>query len=167
MVGPARGNSQNNSSKYPTIGGSEASDTWTPSNNIVRNLNPDFDTVRLQTIMESIQRMVSPDSPLVTLAQQGVEATSNIIIAAPMTRNHRGEPSDDNRSNDRAERAESEATSLASNNRCLADNHTCRRITQNHQQLEYGRDHDDLRNIIDDRSHLRARSPSPPRRSPI
>jgi hypothetical protein len=26
MVGPARGNSQNSSSKYPTIGGSEASD---------------------------------------------------------------------------------------------------------------------------------------------
>jgi hypothetical protein len=33
MVGPARGNSQNSSSKYPTIGGSVASDAWTPSCN--------------------------------------------------------------------------------------------------------------------------------------
>jgi hypothetical protein len=68
MVGPARVDSQNSSSKYPTIGESEASYARTPSNNIVRNLNPDFNTVRLQTIMESIRWMVSPDSPLVALA---------------------------------------------------------------------------------------------------
>jgi hypothetical protein len=55
MGGPARGNSQNNSSKYQTIGGSKASNARTPSSNIVRNLNSDFNTVRLQTIMESIQ----------------------------------------------------------------------------------------------------------------
>jgi hypothetical protein len=32
---------------------------------------------------------------------------------------------------------------------------------------EYGRDRDDLRNIIDDRSHLKARSPTPPQCSPV
>jgi hypothetical protein len=69
MVGPAKGNSQNNSSKYPNIGGSETSDDRTPSNNIVQNLNSDFNTVRLQTMMESIQHMVPPDSSLVALAQ--------------------------------------------------------------------------------------------------
>jgi hypothetical protein len=68
MVGLARGDYQNSSSKHPTISGSEASDAWTPINNIVRNLNPDFNIVRLQTILESIQRMVPPDSPLITLA---------------------------------------------------------------------------------------------------
>jgi hypothetical protein len=54
MVGPVRGNSQNSSSKYPTIGGSEAFDAQTPSSNVVWNLNPDFNTVRLHMIMESI-----------------------------------------------------------------------------------------------------------------
>jgi hypothetical protein len=72
MVGPARGNSWNSSSKYPTIEGSEASDAQIPSNNIVQDLNSNFNTARLQTIMESIQRMVPLDSPLITLAQQGV-----------------------------------------------------------------------------------------------
>jgi hypothetical protein len=52
MVGLARGNSQNNSSKYPTIGGSEVFDAWTPSSNVVQNLNLDFNAVRLQIIME-------------------------------------------------------------------------------------------------------------------
>jgi hypothetical protein len=69
MVGPARGNSQNSSSKYPTIRGSEASDAWTPSSKVVWNLNLDFNTVRLQTIMESIQQMVPHGSPLMALAQ--------------------------------------------------------------------------------------------------
>jgi hypothetical protein len=105
MVGPDKGDSQNSSSKYPTISGSEASDAQTPSNNIVRNLNSDFNTVRHQTIMESIQRMVPPDSPLVALAQQGVEAAGNIITAAPGAGNHQGEPSGGNRSHDQAKRA--------------------------------------------------------------
>jgi hypothetical protein len=35
MVGPARGNSQNSSNKYRTIGGSEAFDVRTPSSNIL------------------------------------------------------------------------------------------------------------------------------------
>jgi hypothetical protein len=98
MVGQAGGNSQNNSSKYLTIGGSKAPDAWTPNNNIVQNLNPDFNTVRLQTIMESIQWMVPLDSPLVSLAQQGVEAACNIIAAAPSAKNHRGKHSISNRS---------------------------------------------------------------------
>jgi hypothetical protein len=45
------------------------SDARTPSSNIVRNLNLDFNKVRLQIIMESIQWVVPPDSPLVALAQ--------------------------------------------------------------------------------------------------
>jgi hypothetical protein len=69
IVGLARSNSHNNSSKYPTIGGSKVSDAWIPSSNVVRNLNPDFNVVRLQTFMESIQRMIPHDSPLVALAQ--------------------------------------------------------------------------------------------------
>jgi hypothetical protein len=69
MVGLAMGDSQNSSSKHPTIGGSESSNARTPSSNIVRNLNSNFNTVRLQIIMESIQWMVSPDSSLVALAQ--------------------------------------------------------------------------------------------------
>jgi hypothetical protein len=83
MVGPTRGNAQNSSNKYPTIGRSETSNARTLSSNIVKNLNPDFNIGRLQTIMESIQRMVLLDSPLAALAQQGVEAASNIVAAAP------------------------------------------------------------------------------------
>jgi hypothetical protein len=58
MVGPVRAASHNSSSRYPTIRGSEASDTRTPSNRIVQNLNLDFNSVRFQTIMESLQLMV-------------------------------------------------------------------------------------------------------------
>jgi hypothetical protein len=68
MVGPAMAHSHNSSSRYPTIRGSEASDARTPSNRIVRNLNPSFNVVWIQTTMESIQRMVPHDSPLVALA---------------------------------------------------------------------------------------------------
>jgi hypothetical protein len=105
MVGPTKSNSQNSSGKYPTIGGSKASDEQTPSSKVVQNLNLDFNAVRLQTILESIQRMVPQDSPLMALAQQGVEAAGNIVGAAPSARNHQGEPSVCNRSNDQAKRA--------------------------------------------------------------
>jgi hypothetical protein len=74
MVGPDRATSHNSSSKYPAIRGSEAPNAWTPSNIVVRNLNPDFNVIRLQTIMELIQRLVPQDSPLVASAQQGIEA---------------------------------------------------------------------------------------------
>jgi hypothetical protein len=122
MVGSARGNSHKISSKYPTIGGSATSDARTPNNNIVQNLNPDFNTMRLQTILELIQWMVPPDSPLISLAQQGVEAASNIVVAAPTTGNHQGESSGGNRSNGWVKSARTEASSSASGNRRLADN---------------------------------------------
>jgi hypothetical protein len=47
MVGPAKGNSQNSSIKYPTIGGFVASNAQTPSSNVVGDLNPDVNVVRL------------------------------------------------------------------------------------------------------------------------
>jgi hypothetical protein len=81
MVGPARGDSQNSSSRYPIIRGSEASDARTPSSRVIQNLNPDFNVVRLQTIIESIQWMVSQYSPLVALVQQGAEAAGQIVAA--------------------------------------------------------------------------------------
>jgi hypothetical protein len=40
--------------------------------------------------MESIQQMVSQDSPLVALAQQGAEAVGHIIAAEQSTGNHQG-----------------------------------------------------------------------------
>jgi hypothetical protein len=54
--------SNNTSNRYPTIGRSEASDARTPSGGFVQNLNPDFNVVRVQAIMETIQRM-PPDAP--------------------------------------------------------------------------------------------------------
>jgi hypothetical protein len=69
------------SNRYPIISGSEASDVRTPSNRVIWNLNLDFNVVRLQTIMESIKCIVPQDSPLVTLAQQGVEAVGQIVAA--------------------------------------------------------------------------------------
>jgi hypothetical protein len=47
MVAPNEDPSHNNSSRYPTIGRSEASDARTPSAGLVQNLNPDFNVVRL------------------------------------------------------------------------------------------------------------------------
>jgi hypothetical protein len=162
MVGPARASSHNSSSRYPTIRGSEVCDARTPSNRIIWNMNPDFNVVRLQTIMESIQRMVPHDSPLVALAQQGDEAVGQIVVAEPSTENHRGEPSIGNRSTDRTKRARSEEASSANGNRCLGDNDARRWITQNLQQREYGHDLADLRNIINDRRRIRTRMTSPP-----
>jgi hypothetical protein len=46
----------------------------------------DFNVVQLQTIMESIQRMVPQDSPLVALAQQGNEAMGQIVATEPSVR---------------------------------------------------------------------------------
>jgi hypothetical protein len=47
MVAPNKDPSRNNSSKYPTIGRSEASDARTPNATLVRNLNLDFNAVWL------------------------------------------------------------------------------------------------------------------------
>jgi hypothetical protein len=69
MVAPVETPSHNSSSRYPTIGRSEASDAWTPNDGMIKNLNLDFNVVWLQTIMESIQCMAPEDSPLVALAQ--------------------------------------------------------------------------------------------------
>jgi hypothetical protein len=72
MVGPRRTDSHNSFSKYPTIRESIVSDTQTPSNRVVRNLNPDFSAVRLQTIIESIQHLAPQDSPLVARPSKGL-----------------------------------------------------------------------------------------------
>jgi hypothetical protein len=95
-------------------------------------------------------------SPLVALAQQGAEV-ANFIIAERSVGNPRGEPSVDNRSNDQVKRARSEAASLASGSRRLADNDARWWITQNCWLWESGCDPNDLRNVIDDRRCLRAR----------
>jgi hypothetical protein len=66
---------------------------------------------------------------------------------------------------DWAKRAQSEAVSSISINRRLADNDACHRITQNHNMREYGFDRDYLCNVIEDQRRVRARTPTPPRRS--
>jgi hypothetical protein len=69
IVAPNGDRSHNSSSGYPTIGRSEMSDAQTPSTGVVRNLNPDFNAVRVHTIMETIQRMAPDGSPLALLTQ--------------------------------------------------------------------------------------------------
>jgi hypothetical protein len=105
-------------------------------------------------------------SLLVALAQQGAE-TVNYITAQRSIDNPRGEPSVDNRSNDRAKQARSEEASSLSDNYRLIDNDMRRSITLNRQLWECGSDRDNLLNIINDRRHLRARSPTPPWCSPV
>jgi hypothetical protein len=68
MVAPNVDPSYNSSSRYPTIMRSEASDARTPNEGMIQNLNSDFNDIRLQTIMESIQRMAPEGSPLIALA---------------------------------------------------------------------------------------------------
>jgi hypothetical protein len=118
MVAPNGDWSRNSSSGYPTIRRSEASDTQTPSTGLARNLNPDFNVVRVQAIMETIQRMAPDGSPLALLAQQGVEA-ANLIVAEKSASVSQGEPSTGR--NNRARRDRSEAASSASPNRHLSE----------------------------------------------
>jgi hypothetical protein len=47
---------------------SKMSDARTPKDRMIRNLNPDFNVVRLQIIMETIQHMAPEGSPLDALA---------------------------------------------------------------------------------------------------
>jgi hypothetical protein len=47
MVAPNGDRSHNNSNRYPTIGRSEASDAPTSNDGLVRNLNPDFNAIRV------------------------------------------------------------------------------------------------------------------------
>jgi hypothetical protein len=68
IVAPKGDRSNNTSIRYPTIGRLETSDIRTPSGSLVRNLNPDFNAVQVQAIMETIQRMTLDGSPLAVLA---------------------------------------------------------------------------------------------------
>jgi hypothetical protein len=119
----------------------------------------DFNAVWVQAIMESIQRMTPDGSPLALLTQQEAEA-ANLIVAEKSGGKPWREPSVGH--NDRARRAQSEAASSASPNRYPIENDACRRITQNHNTREYGRNQDDLHNVIEDRRRLWNRTPSPP-----
>jgi hypothetical protein len=104
---------------------------------------------------------MTPDgSPLALLAQQGAEV-ANLIVAEKSAGVPRREPSVGH--NDRARRAQSEAASSASPNQYLVENDARRCITQNRNAQEYGRNRDDLCNVIEDRRHLWDRTPSPPR----
>jgi hypothetical protein len=91
MVAPNEDQSQNNSSRYSTIGRSEASDAQTPSGGLVQNLNLDFNAVWVQAIMEPISCMVPDGSALAILAQQGAEA-ANLVIAEKSVGIPRREP---------------------------------------------------------------------------
>jgi hypothetical protein len=148
VVAPNEDQPRHSSSGYPTIRRSEASDARTPSTRLIQNLNPDFNVVRVQAIIETIQWMTPDGSPLAILAQQGAE-TVKLAVAEKSTAVPRREPSGGH--NDRARRARSEVASSFSPNRRLAGNDARRRITQNRNVWEYDRDRDDLRNVIEDR----------------
>jgi hypothetical protein len=97
---------------------------------MIQNLNLDFNAIRLQNIMESIQWMTLEGSPLIALAQQGAEV-ANVVVAQRSVDNPQGEPSIGNRSNDWGKRARSKVATSISDNHHLADNDTWRWITQN------------------------------------
>jgi hypothetical protein len=97
------------------------------------------------------------------LAQQGAEA-ANFVVAEKSANGLQREPSVGH--NDQARHARSEAASSASPNRHLAENDARRCITQNCNTWEYGRNRDDLRNIIEDQRCIRDRSPSQPQQFP-
>jgi hypothetical protein len=71
MVAPNEDQPRHSSSWYLTIGRSEASDARTPSTGLIRNLNPDFNAVCVQAIMETIQRMAPDGSPLLFWHSRG------------------------------------------------------------------------------------------------
>jgi hypothetical protein len=162
MVAPNGDQSHNSSSKYPTIGISEVSDAWMPSGGLDQNLNPDFNAVWVQAIIETIQCMVPDGSPLVVLAQQGIE-TVNLVVVEKLVGVPRREPSVND--NDRARCARSEAALSASPIHRLSAHDARQSITQNRTTRGYGYDRDDLRNVIEDWRWIRLRTSSPPRRS--
>jgi hypothetical protein len=102
MVAPDGDQARNSSSGYLTIERSKATDAQTPSVGLVWNINPEFNAVRVQAIMKTIQRMAPDGSPFALLAQQGAEA-ANLMIAEKSAGVPRGEPSVGH--NDRASRA--------------------------------------------------------------
>jgi hypothetical protein len=162
MVAPNGDRSNNTSTRYPTIGRSEVSDARTPSGGLVRNLNPNFNAVRVQAIMKTIQCMAPDGSPLAILAQQGVEAV-NLVVTEKSAGFPWREPSVGD--NDRGRPARSEAASSASPNHHLSEHDVRRHITQNQAAREYSHERDDLCNIIEDQRCLKLRTLSPPRRS--
>jgi hypothetical protein len=102
--------------------------------------------------------MALDDSPLTALAQQEAEAANHIIVEKSVGVPRRKPSVGDN---DRARRAQSETASSTSLN-CRLSEHDARRcITQNRIMREYGREWNDLYNVIEDRMHLRLRTPSP------
>jgi hypothetical protein len=72
MVAPNSDRSNNTSSRYPTIRKPKVFDARTPSGGLVQNLNPDFNDVWVQAIMETIQHMVPDGSPLKSLLSKGL-----------------------------------------------------------------------------------------------
>jgi hypothetical protein len=72
MVAPNGDRLNNTSSRYPTIGRLEAFDARTPSGGLIQNLNQDFNVVRVQAIMETIQRMAPDGSPLLSWLSKGL-----------------------------------------------------------------------------------------------
>jgi hypothetical protein len=159
MVAPNGDRSHNSSSGYPTIGRSERSNAQTPSMGLAQNLNPNFNVVRVQAIMETIQHMAPDGSPLALVAQQRAEAV-NLIVAEKSASGPRRESSAGH--NDRARHAQSEAVSSASPNQHLAENDVLQCISQNRNTREYGHNRDDLYNVIEDRRRIRDRTSSPP-----
>jgi hypothetical protein len=126
MVASNGDRSHNSSSGYPTIERSKTSDVQTPSAGLVQNLNPDFNVVRVQAVLETIQRMAPDSSPLTLMAQQEDEA-ANLVVAEKSAGIPRKEQSAGH--NDRARSARSEAASSASRNRYLVENNARQRIT--------------------------------------
>jgi hypothetical protein len=108
----------NSFSRYPIIGRSETSDARTPSGGLVQNLDLDFNAVRVQAIMETIQCMAPDGSPLDVLAQQGAEA-ANLVVTGKSDGIPQREPSVGN--NDQVRRAQSEAALPTSPNRHLSE----------------------------------------------
>jgi hypothetical protein len=159
MVAPNGDQSLNSSSGYPSIGRSDTSVAQTPTMGLTQNLNLNFNAIRVQAIMETIQRMAPDGSPLALLAQQGAEAV-NLVVAEKSASGPQREPSPGH--NDWARHARSEVASSASPNQHLAENDACQRITQNRNTREYSRNWDDLCNIIEDRRRIRDRTSSPP-----
>jgi hypothetical protein len=127
MVAPNGDRSSNTSSRYPIIGRSETSDARTQSGGLARILNPDFNAVRVQAIMETIHRIAPDGSPLAVLAQQGVEV-ANLTVAEKSVGVPRRKPSISD--NNRARRARSETGSSASPNHCLSEHDARQHINQ-------------------------------------
>jgi hypothetical protein len=98
--------------------------------------------------MDTIQCMTPDGSPLVLLAQEGAEAV-NLVVAEKSAGVPQGELSVGR--NDRAGCAQSQAASSASPRRHLSERDARRHITQNDNAREYGRNRNDLRNVIEDR----------------